>query len=310
MLEVDAIDVELGQLVELDIGTARHLARHRPRQVLVLVPTDPDSGIAVALARHLGRAERLVVVNESPMTPIGDEIVRQAPDSPLTSSFTLVTIRAVYPLAALRRERRADRLAAALPEDGHSRTTRRTAARTDDALAGQAVGWCGAIPLAELRPPHLPLLEASSRRGPLAQAGLTVDFENPATVLRAAEVLLTRGSPEAFAAWCEVARLDTSATALPRVDPVHTGDCVGVDVRDLLVLRRATLGDREGFGGVPVDADTRSAGRLIVLCAGPGRRGPRRVPALYLVPAASRLRRVDDRRARLRRRPAWRTTRG
>ena len=34
---------------------ARQLARHRPRQVLVLVPTDPDSGVAVALARHLGR---------------------------------------------------------------------------------------------------------------------------------------------------------------------------------------------------------------------------------------------------------------
>lgn len=272
VLEIDAIDVELGQLVELDIATARHLARHRPRQVLVLVPTDPDSGIAVALARHLGRAERLVVVSESPLTPIGDEIVRQANDSPLTSSITLVRMpHKVYPLEELQRERRADRLAAALPDDGHSPADRRTAAAEMIAAAGA----CGAVvrrdPLAELRPPHLPLLEALGLApgSAVARAGLTVDFDNPATVLRAAEVLITRGAPQAFAAWCEVARLDTSGTALQQTAPLHIDDRVGADVRDLLVLRRATVGDREGLRGVPVDADTRSAGRLIVLCADP-----------------------------------------
>jgi len=214
-----------------------------------------------------------VVVSESPLTPIADEIVRQANDSPLTSSITLIRMpQQVYPLAALQSERRADRLAAALPEDGHSLDDRRTAAAQMIAVAGaDGAAVVRRDPLAELRPPHLPLLEALGLApgAAMARAGLTVDFDNPATVLRAAEVLLTRGAPEAFAAWCEVARLDTSATALPRVDPVHTADRVGVDVRDLLVLRRATLGDREGFGGVPVDADTRSAGRLIVLCADP-----------------------------------------
>ena len=123
VLEIEAIDVELGQLVELDMATARRLARHRPRQVFVLVPTDPESGIAVALT-HLGRDERLVLVNESPLTPIADEIVRQADASPLTSSITLVTMpQQVYPLAALQRERRADRPPRLCPTTAAPRTT-------------------------------------------------------------------------------------------------------------------------------------------------------------------------------------------
>ncbi len=265
VLEIDAVDVELGQLVELDIETARHLARHRPRQVFVLVPSDPDNGIAVALARHLGRAERLVVVNESPTTPIGDEIVRQAADSPLMSPITLYRMpQLVYPLAALRRERRVDRLAAAQPGDGRSPDTRRAAAArmitTADADNAVVVRR---DPLAELRPPHLALLEALQLTPGMAvaRAGLTVDVENPATVLRAAEAMLADGSPQAFATWCEVARLQTVAAALRQ-------DVDDVDVRDLLELRRATLGDREGLNVEAADADARTAERIIVLCAG------------------------------------------
>jgi TrkA-N domain/RyR domain len=264
VIEIDAVDVDLGQLVELDIETARHLARHRPRQVLVCVPTDPGCGIAVALARHLGRAERVVVVNESPLTPTGDEIVQQAADSPLLSPITLHTMpQLAYPLPELRRERRADRLAAALPADDRAAPDRRAAAVQMITATGRDGAVVRRDPLAELRRPHLALLDAL-RLTPgmaMARAGLTVDFENPATVLRAAETLLAAGAPEAFATWCEVARLQTTTTS--PAAPVDS------DVRELLELRRATLGDRAGLDGAPVNPDTGAAGRLIVICADP-----------------------------------------
>lgn len=271
-LEIDTVDVDLGQIVELDITTARHLARHRPRQVFVLVPKDLDSGIAVALARHLGRGERLVVVNESPLTPVAEEIARQANASPLSSSITLVTMpQKVFPLAALRDERRADRLAAALPADGRSPADLRVEAVRMIVAAGAAGAVVRRDPLAELRPPHLPLLEALGLRPgkALARAGLTVDFDNPATVLRAAQTLLVESTPHAFAAWCEVARLHTSATELRKAVPALADGALGADVRDLLLLRCVTLDDGEGLPDAAADADTRHAGRLIVLCADP-----------------------------------------
>ena len=264
VLEIDAVDVDLGQLVELDIETARHLARRRPRQVLVCVPTDPDCGIAVALARHLGRAERVVLVNESPLTPIGDEIVRQAADSPLMSPITLHTMpQLAYPLPELRSERRADRLAAALPADGRSAPDRRATAVQMITAAGRDGAVVRRDALAELRRPHLALLDALGLTPGMAvaRAGLTVDFENPATVLRAAESLLAQGAPQAFAAWCEVARLQTGTTSPPEAaDP---------DVRELLELRRSTIREPAGRDGAAVDPDAHAAGRLIVVCADP-----------------------------------------
>lgn len=52
--------------VELDAETTRHLARHHPlRRVLILTPTDLDGGgIAITLARHLGRSATIEFVTE------------------------------------------------------------------------------------------------------------------------------------------------------------------------------------------------------------------------------------------------------
>ena len=125
-------------------------------------------------------------------------------------------------------------------------------------------------PLAELRPPHLPLLEALGLvpGKALARRASPSTSTTPQRCCAPPRPCSPKDAAEAFAAWCEVARLHTSATALPRVSRTRRHG-VGVDVRDLLVLRRATLGDREGLRGLPVDEDTGRAGRLIVLCADP-----------------------------------------
>ena len=217
VVEVDAIEARLGQLVELDIGTARHLARYGCTQVIVLVPGDLDGGIAVALARHLGGAGEVVVINESPTTPIGDEIRRQSADSPLMSRVRLFRMPdRAYTLSALRGERRADRLARALPASGRSYDERTAAARKMIARAEAENVVVRRDALAGIDVPHLELLETLGLKPAraFARARLAVDIQNPDIIERAARKMLTAGSAHAFATWCEVARLRDRPEAL------------------------------------------------------------------------------------------------
>jgi len=83
LLDIDAYDADLDQVVELDVETARHLARSRPlRQVFVLTPSDLDGGgIAITLARHLGRSGRITLATATGSTPFGDEIAQQTTEN-------------------------------------------------------------------------------------------------------------------------------------------------------------------------------------------------------------------------------------
>ena len=270
VFDVDAVDAPLGQAVELDVGTVRHLARYRPRQVIVLVPSDPDGGIAAALARYFGRPVELVVVNESPTTPICDEIERQTANSPVLSRVRMFRVTEhAYKLALLAGERRADRLARALAADGRSSLVRRAAARRMIAAAEAANVVVRRDALAVIDPPHLDVLKALDLVPPLAfaRARLTVDFQDPQTVARAAHQQLVEGSTTAFATWCEVARLaDGPAVLRPAAPPASDG--ISADIGELLVLRRATLGDRDDSLALPSGADS-PTGPIVVLCAGP-----------------------------------------
>lgn len=275
VLDIDALATPLGQLVELGIGTARRLARHTPRHVLVLVPSDVDGGVAAALARHFGRTTEIVVINESPSTPIGDEIVRQAEGSPLMSPVRIERVPdRAYTLTALRAERRADRLARTLPPDQRSAVARREAARAMIAKVEADGVVVRRDVLADVDPPHLPLLDALGLEPSLAvaRARLTVDVQNPDTIARAATRMLTSGSPHAFATWCEVARLrDDPAVLRDDLPAAAAGDPdIGpdvADVRDLLELRCDAL---EGHHGqAPPGDDTLAHPMTVVLCAGP-----------------------------------------
>ncbi len=271
-LDVEAVNAALGQLVELDIGTARHLARYRLRQVLVLIRTDLDCGIAVALARHLGPQAEVVLVNESPTTPIGDEIERQTAASPLMGRVRLfrMTDRA-YRSSILRSERRVDRLAQALLAEPGGPTDGRRAAAQSMIAATEAGGvTVRRDALATLNPPHLPLLTVLGLDPPLAaaRAGLTVDFQHPDTLLQAGRRLLAAESPAAFATWCEVARLRSNPADLRSDAPTEgPGDDLD-DIRAVLSLREATLGDPHARGALPAPAPCAQAGHTIVLCAG------------------------------------------
>ena len=183
----------------------------------MLVPSDLDGGIAVALARHLRGAGEVVVINESPTTPIGDEIRRQSADSPLLSRVRLFRMPdRAYTLSALRGERRADRLARALSGERPVAAERTAAAREMIANAEDENVVVRRDALAGIDVPHLELLETLGLRPAraFARARLAVDMQNPDIIQRAARKMLTDGSAHAFATWCEVARLRDRPEAL------------------------------------------------------------------------------------------------
>jgi voltage-gated potassium channel Kch len=268
LLGLDPLDVDLRQVVELNLETVRHLARHQPlRRIMVLTPTDLDGGaLAISLARHLGRPAEIVLVTESRTTPFGDEICRQTGVSP-----TLAKVRSfrvpdeVYDLRKLAAERVADRLARALyeverpdptpwaqlAEAGRKPYLTRAATAADaarsraDLPAGTDRWMLRRAALVSLDPPELAPLEALgfSRPTALARAGLDVDFSSLPALLAAGRTLLDEGSPAAFGVWAEVARLRADAAALAGDLPSGTGGSAAADVHELLLLRRAVLGD-------------------------------------------------------------------
>lgn len=253
-LDLEAFDVDLSQVVELDVETARHLARSRPlRQVLVLTPTDLDGGgIAITLARHLGRRARIAMVTMSGSSPFGDEITRQSalPSASMAPVELFRVPDEAYSLPALRAERPADRYGRALCEaergpdgwaelDEAGREPYR--ARADGQL--RAVGDGDALlrgsALVAPRPAEKPLLVALGFDRPvaLARAGLGVDFESTGILALAGRRLLEAGDPAAFGAWCELARLQTDPAALTAAAPTGpSGDDLD-DVRELLRIR-------------------------------------------------------------------------
>ena len=121
LLDLDSLDVRLDQVVELDIDTARDLARRYPlRQVFVLAPTDLDGGgIAITLARHLGPESTVVLITESASTPFGDEITQQSRVSPTLGEVLLYRVpEHAYHLQTLQAQRLADRLGRGHPRRG------------------------------------------------------------------------------------------------------------------------------------------------------------------------------------------------
>ncbi len=280
LLDLDSLDVQLDQVVELDIETARHLARSHPlRQVFVLAPSDLDGGgIAITLARHLGPDSTVVLITESGSTPFGDEIEEQSRVSPTLGQVLLYRVpEHAYDLSTLRAQRLADRLGRAMhaaensPEEpgGWSALPEQTRAEYRTRARGHLDA--AAVPLRRSAlvapaPAETPLLEALGFERPttLARAGLRVDFQSVGSLLPAARQLLARGHEAAFGAWCEVARLQTAAPQLLRDTPAPAGRDAH-DVRDLLLLRRARLSDPDALFAVRGDQDPAPAGTIVVL---------------------------------------------
>jgi RyR domain/TrkA-N domain len=279
LLDLDSLDVRLDQVVELDIETARHLARTYPlRQVFVLAPTDLDGGgIAITLARHLGPESTVVLITESASTPFGDEIEEQSRVSPTLGEVLLYRVpEHAYELPALQAQRLADRLGRAIhaaedpPEEPGAWAALAAEQRADYRARARQHVAAAAVPLRRSAlvapaPAETPLLEALGFERPttLARAGLRVDFQSVASLLPAAEQLLARGHDAAFGAWCEFARLQTKPDQLIRDLPVGPG---AADVRELLLLRRAQLGDPDALMTIRATADGPAAS--IVVLAG------------------------------------------
>jgi hypothetical protein len=263
LLDLDALDIPLDQVVELDIETARHLARSRPlRQVFVLAPSDLDGGgIAITLARHLGPDSTVVLVTGSASTPFGDEIEEQSKISATLGEVRLFRVpQHAYRLPVLQAERLADRLGRALhaADDaaGERRGWSRLPASEQASYRGQAQDRlaAAAVPLRRSAlvapaPAETPLLEALGFDQPtaLARAGLRVDFQSVASLLPAARRLLRGGHDAAFAAWCEVARLQGRPSTLARDTPAPGDGPDAADVRDLLLVRRGQLDDTDAL---------------------------------------------------------------
>lgn len=278
LLDLDSLDVRLDQVVELDIETARHLARTYPlRQVFVLAPTDLDGGgIALTLARHLGAESTVVLITESASTPFGDEIQQQSRVSPTAGEVLLYRVpEHAYELPTLQAQRLADRLGRAIhaaehpPEEPGAWAALSTEERADYWNRAKRHVAAAAVPLRRSAlvapvPAETPLLEALGFERPttLARAGLRVDFLSVASLLPAAEKLLADGHDAAFAAWCEVARLQTRADQLIRDVPAGPR---AADVRELLLLRRAQLGDPDALLTVRASADRAAATTVVVL---------------------------------------------
>jgi hypothetical protein len=278
LLDLDTLDVRLDQVVELDIETARHLARTYPlRQVFVLAPTDLDGGgIAITLARHLGTESTVVLITESASTPFGDEIEEQSRASPTLGQVLLYRVpEHAYGLPTLQAQRLADRLGRAIhaaedpPEEPGAWAALSAEQRADYRARAQQHIAAAAVPLRRSAlvapaPAETPLLEALGFERPttLARAGLRVDFQSVASLLPAAEQLLAQGHKAAFAAWCEVARLQTKADQLIREIPAGPS---AADVRELLLLRRALLGDPDALMTIRSTADGSAAATVVIL---------------------------------------------
>jgi hypothetical protein len=287
LLDLDSVDVRLDQVVELDIETARHLTRSGPlRQVFVLAPSDLDGGgIAITLARHLGPTAQLVLVTGSGSTPFGDEIEEQTQESATLARVRLFRVpEYAYNLPTLQAERLADRLARALyaaeparpgdewsrlPPDERDQQRRQAEQRIADVGPGTVPLRRSALVASS--PAEIPLLEVLGFDRPtaLARAGLRADFQSVTVLVQAAQRLLERGHEAAFAAWCEVARLHRRAGDLARVMPGRSAGPDGLDVRELLLIRRAQLGDADARVALQPNAGDRPPGRdAIAVLAG------------------------------------------
>ena len=276
LLDLDSLDVRLDQVVELDIDTARDLARRYPlRQVFVLAPTDLDGGgIAITLAANSGRSRPSCLSPRAPARRSGTRSRSRAGSrrrSVRCCSTGCPSMRTP-----------ADPAGAAAGRPARPGHPRRGGPAGGAGCVGRAVGR---------RPGELPGASAAAhRRGRRTTAAVgarrarsgrdpaaggarlraadhagpgraRVDFQSVASLLPAAEQLLAQGHDAAFAAWCEVARLQTKADQLIR--DVPAGPRAG-DVRELLLLRRAQLGDPDALMTVRTTADG-SVATVVVL---------------------------------------------
>lgn len=253
LLEIDAVVDPLTQAVELGERTARALLSREPSRIMVLAADDLAGGtIALTLARHLGRGAKLAVVTEGPDSTFGRHIAERSTTDP---TMALVRVFRVPELACSMRRledhRGIFRLARALYEatppakpwsevdDSVRRTFRTQAEQLRDKIA---------LPLRvsafmAFDPPQVNLLSqlGIEEFTALARAGLLPELRDPEVLKTVGRRLVERDQAMAVEAWCEVARLATTSAEL--TDPPAGSSVRAGDIRRLLLLRRAQLGD-------------------------------------------------------------------
>lgn len=279
LLDVDAVEDSLTQAVELRASTARALLGHRMRRVVVVADDDlSGNAMTLMLARHLGRQHTLTLVTAGPASTFGEQLQNQT-----TADTTLAPVRVfrvpdlAYSLPRLQEHRSVERLARALhesrPGQGRWATLAAPARRELREQAGELldridVRLRGHAFMA-FDPPQVRVLSGLgiSDFTALARAGMSPDLRDPGVLVNIGKILLDKNQDSAFLAWCEAARLATTAAQLTGTD-IGRGEDAD-DVRRLLLLRRAQLNDpnaRTELAAVPVDPAP--VGDLVVVVGG------------------------------------------
>jgi voltage-gated potassium channel Kch len=276
VLEIEAITLNLDRTADLLSDPARHLPRYEPRHVVVAVPGYLEGGgLALTLARRLGRGVKVALITETDSNPFGTGEAREDPTRARIEPSSVA--QRAYNLAVLRTNRDEERLARALFE-------------VEPRPAGVPVGWTGLaagekdswrneaqMQIDGLRYRRVPLwrsAELSSnasaerllralwvdRPSALAVAGLHADFTAPDALVAAANGL-SSDPVGRFEVWCELARLHVMAAPLAEDRPVAGED----DVDRLLLLRRTVLGDDKAQRKLPRDPTIDLTERVVVL---------------------------------------------
>lgn len=253
LLEIDAVEDSLTQAVELGDRTARALMSRNLDRVMVLAPDDLAGGtIALTLARHLGRGRTLALVTEGPDSTFGRDIAERSRTDPTMAQVRVFRVpELACSLRRLEDHRGIFRLARALYEaaptaqawpkiDDDRRRTYRTQAEqlmTKIGLPLQASAFMA------FDPPQVNLLLqlGIEQFTALARAGLVPELRDPEVLMTVGRRLVERDQAMAVEAWCEVARLATTAEELTH--PPSGASARAEDIRRLLLLRRAQLGD-------------------------------------------------------------------
>lgn len=271
LLEIAAETDPLTQTVELSHHTARALLSRDRARLLVLAPDDLEGGsIALTLARHLGRGRRLALVTEGPDSTFGRHIAQRS-----TSDATMAEVRVfrVPELAcSLRRledHRGIFRLARALYEatlappawSAVDDATRRTFRGRAEGLMAKIGVPLRASAFMAFDPPQVNVLNqlGVDQFTALSRAGLVPELRDPEVLKTVGRRLAAEDKAMALEAWCEVARLATTAKEL--ILDLDGAGARAEDARRLLLLRRAQLGDNDakialratGVGGWPTD---------------------------------------------------------
>lgn len=277
--ELTAFTVALDQAAELDAETSRRLLDLRPlRAVMVLVPDDlAGAAVAGAVRRRLGR--EVVLVTEAPASPFAQRLVAAG----TVRAFRVPEL--AYPPARLARHRTHERLARARHEVEPGQTTRweqlpeavRAAHRdaaTELLTRSPAARFLRVDTFHPIGPPEIPIAEALGivRPAALTRAGIGLDLAAPGALHTAADLMLSRGDRAAFEAWCEAARRETDPKVLldwsERLASFSSGTDRD-DVRTLLRLRRAVLGDVHALDGEPVAVPrTQLSGEVVLVIGG------------------------------------------